>query len=550
MFSEATTQLVDSAHAHGLFEVLKRSTTRNPDAPALTFHDTTWTYTELLRKVEALSSGLSHAGLSQGERVALFGYNSGEYALVCLALARMGAIAVPINFMLGATEVAYILRDSGASAVIVQNSLRPVMEAASEEASCSGSDHLAPLDVPTHLRFVMEAGSDSQPGWRNLAEVQQVDPADILPPADVTDDDVIQLMYTSGTESRPKGTLMTSASLQAQYMSCIVDGRMQRNDVVLHALPLFHVAAQHCFLMPYLALGAHNIIIEAPEAQTMLAMVERHRVTSTFCPPTVWISLLRHANFDSYDLSSLVRGYYGASMMPAEIVRELASRLPAAQLFNFYGQTEMSAVALVLPPEDQLRKAGSAGRAVLNSETILLAADGQPARVGEVGEIVHRSPHATIGYWNNEAKTAEAFDGGWFHSGDLGVMDEEGYITVVDRKKDMIKTGGENVASREVEEALYAHDTVAEVAVFGVPHEHWMEAVVAVVVPRADDIVTADELIDFAHEHLAGYKVPKSIVLTAALPKNASGKILKRALRDEHAHMFADASAPAARLGS
>ena len=217
----------------------------------------------------------------------------------------------------------------------------------------------------------------------------------------------------------------------------------------------------------------------------MLATIERYGVTKLFCPPTVWIALLRHPAFDTTDLSSLRKGYYGASPMPAEVLQELAERLPDVALWNFYGQTEMAPLATILRPHEQLARIGSAGRASLNVETRIVDDDGAPVPPGTVGEIVHRSPQATLGYWNDPEKTAEAFQGGWFHSGDLGVMDADGYLAVVDRKKDMIKSGGENVASREVEEAMFEHPAVAEVAVFGIPHPYWVEAVTAVVVPKA-----------------------------------------------------------------
>jgi fatty-acyl-CoA synthase len=249
----------------------------------------------------------------------------------------------------------------------------------------------------------------------------------------------------------------------------------------------------------------------------------------------VWISLLRHPDFDTTDLSSLRTGYYGASPMPVEVLRELQRRLPDVALWNFYGQTEMAPLATILRPHEQMERAGSAGRAALNVETQIVDDDGHPVAPGEIGEIVHRSPHAALGYYADEEKTAEAFRGGWFHSGDLGIMTEDGYLSVVDRKKDMIKTGGENVASREVEEAIYQLDGVAEVAVFGIAHPYWVEAVTAVVVPKPGAGLTSDDVRAHARERLAPYKRPKYVVLTEDLPKNPSGKILKRQLREEHA---------------
>ncbi|UOX91755.1 AMP-binding protein [Amycolatopsis sp. FBCC-B4732] len=239
-------------------------------------------------------------------------------------------------------------------------------------------------------------------------------------------------------------------------------------------------------------------------------------------------------NFDRTDLSSLRKGYYGASAMPVEVLRELRRRLPDVDLWNFYGQTEMAPLATILRPHEQLERAGSAGRPSLDVETRIVDDEDEPVASGVVGEIVHRSPHATLGYYRDEDKTAETFRGGWFHSGDLGVVGEDGYLSAVDRKKDMIKTGGENVASREVEEALHLLDGVAEAAVFGIAHPHWIEAVTAVVVPREGVTLTAAQVLDHAKSHLAGYKCPKYVVFTERLPKNPSGKIVKRELQERH----------------
>ncbi|TGV05167.1 acyl-CoA synthetase, partial [Mesorhizobium sp. M00.F.Ca.ET.186.01.1.1] len=231
------------------------------------------------------------------------------------------------------------------------------------------------------------------------------------------------------------------------------------------------------------------------------------------------------------NLSSLQKCYYGAAIMPVEVLKELGTRLPNAQFYNFYGQTEVAPLATVLQPKDQIRKAGSAGKPALNVETKIVDDDGVEVPRGCVGEIVHRTSHAMIGYFRDEEKTQAAFLGGWFHSGDLGIMDEEGYITVVDRKKDMIKSGGENVASREVEELIYQHPKVSEVAVIGIPHPYWIEAVAAVVVPKAGETVSEEEMLAFCKERLASFKAPKYVFITDTLPRNPSGKILKRELR-------------------
>jgi fatty-acyl-CoA synthase len=282
-------------------------------------------------------------------------------------------------------------------------------------------------------------------------------------------------------------------------------------------------------------LGATSIILPRPEPELVLRTIEKYGVTNYFAPPTVWISLLRSPVFDQVDLSSLRKGYYGASAMPVEILAEMRERLPNLRLWNFYGQTEMAPLASALGPDEQDDHAGAAGRPVVNVETAILDDDDVPVEPGVVGEIAHRSPHLMLGYLDDDAKTAEAFRGGWFHSGDLGYYDEYGLLHVVDRKKDMIKTGGENVASREVEEVIYRHPAVEEVAVFGLPHPTWVESVVAAVVPRTGTTLTEDELFTHCRSHLAGFKTPKQVFFVDALPKNPSGKLLKRVLRERFA---------------
>ncbi|MFA4928785.1 MAG: fatty acyl-CoA synthetase, partial [Patulibacter sp.] len=457
------------------------------------------TFHELNADANRIAHALIARGIQPGDRVALLARNGLPYVQAIFGVAKAGAVLVPINFMLGGGEVGYVLHHSGAVGLLVQDELHATAE-----------DAIRAADVGAALRVRAVLGSlgrDEAPdGWEPFSaltgDVGDADPGD--PDIAIASDAPAQLMYTSGTESRPKGAMLSHEALIANYSTCIIDGEMQSDDIELHALPLFHVAQQHVFLGPDIQLGTSSVILPAPDPATVLEAIERHHVTKFFAPPTVWIGLLRHPDFDTRDLSSLRKGYYGAAIMPVEVLRELSARLPNVRLWNFYGQTEMAPLATVLKPEDQLRKAGSAGRAALNVETRIVGPDGERLPAGEVGEIVHRSPHAIHGYLDDPERTAEAFAGGWFHSGDLGVADDEGYITVVDRIKDMIKTGGENVASREVEEAIYAHDAVAEVAVVGIPHPQWIEAVIAVYVPREGATVDAAELTAHCRKQLAG----------------------------------------------
>jgi len=349
--------------------------------------------------------------------------------------------------------------------------------------------------------------------------------------------DMAQIIYTSGTESRPKGAVLTHEAVIWQYVCCLVDAQVEQTDRILHAMPLYHCAQLDVFLGPGVYVGATNVITSRPVADRLLQLLRQQRINSFFSPPTVWIALLRSVDFDSAGLAELGKGYYGASIMPVEIVTELQRRLPLLRLWNLYGQTEMAPVATVLKPEDHSRKPGSAGRPGLNVETRIVDEQGVQVPVGVTGEIVHRSPQIITGYYSDPARTAQAFEGGWFHSGDLGVFDDEGFLTVVDRKKDMIKSGGENISSREVEEAIYQLAGVHEVAVIGVTHPRWIEAIVAVVIPVEQGALEESAVIEHCRARLARFKVPKRVLFASVLPKSPSGKILKRSLRERYAEL-------------
>jgi fatty-acyl-CoA synthase len=315
----------------------------------------------------------------------------------------------------------------------------------------------------------------------------------------------------------------------------VINAEIAEQDLALHALPLYHCAQLDVFFGPAIYIGSSNVITSKPVPDNLLALIEKFKITSFFAPPTVWIALLRSPLLDPAKLTHLAKGYYGASIMPVEVLKELAARLPKIRLWNLYGQTEIAPLATMLGPVDQLRKPGSCGRAVLNVETRVVNDDMQDVKPGEVGEIVHRSPHLMLGYFKDEEKTRASFSGDWFHSGDLGTIDDEGYISVVDRKKDMIKSGGENVASREVEEMIYRLPAVSEVAVIGLPDAKWIEAVTAVIVLKADQALTEAQVVAHCNQHMASFKVPKRVVFAESLPKNPSGKLLKRELRTAYA---------------
>lgn len=513
--------LVVRARQQTLGDLPRRSALRFPDKEAVIDGDVRLTFAEFDERVDRVAAALADAGMKKGDTLALLSHNCWQFPVIAFATARLGIILVPINFMLGSREIAYILDHSESDALVAEDALVTV-----------AGDALRQTSGRIRIRATVRLeGAEVPSGWADVEDWVNHERTS-LPDVDIADDDPLRLMYTSGTESRPKGAMLSSRSLMWQYMSCIVTGEMASSDIEVHSMPLYHCAQLDNFLSVDIYLGATSIILRRPDPGEILKTIETEKATKLFCPPTVWIGLVRAPEFDSADLGSLRKGYYGASAMPVEILNEMGRRMPGIRLWNFYGQTEMASLATALPPEDQLEFGGSAGLPALNVETRIVDWLDNPVADGQVGEIVHRSPQATLGYFRDEERTVEAFRNGWFHSGDLGYFGEGGRLYVVDRKKDMIKTGGENVASREVEEVIYEHEGVAEVAVFGVDHPRWVEAIVAVVVPRPGVTLERDDVISHCRSRLAGYKTPKYVVVVDSLPKNPSGKILKRELRN------------------
>lgn len=537
---------IDRVRRNTVADLLARSAERYPRKQALVFGNEEVTYSEFDERVNQISHMLLSDGLLPQSRLAVLSRNSLDFVLVAYAAARIGATLVPINYMLTVLDVAYIVDHARVDALFAPGDLAPLLEEAflhrqSAETAAYGQTaqvSVTPLSEPKARmvpRYVLQASNDLTIGstrWKSLRAASAYPRTSISVP--VHGSDIAQILYTSGTESKPKGAMLSHDSLIAEYVSCIVDGQMESSDVAVHALPIYHSAQLNCFLGPSVYLGGTGIILEQASPQGILQTIDEFQATQLFCPPTVWIALLRHPDFEKRKLTSLRKCYYGAAIMPMEVLKELTGQLPQARFWNFYGQTEVAPLATVLKPEDQLRKLGSAGRPALNVETKIVDDDGNEVAPGQIGEIVHRTTHAMLGYLNDPQRTEAAFQHGWFHSGDLGIMDDEGYITVVDRKKDMIKTGGINVASREVEEAIYEYPGVSEVAVIGIPDSYWIEAITAVIVSKPGATLTTGELEEHCRKVLAKFKVPKHFVITDSLPRNPSGKVLKRELRDAY----------------
>lgn len=511
------TAAVEIARRNGIDRALARAVRKRPHRTALIFGERVWTYARLWDAAGGVAARLEALGIERGDRVAAYGRNSDAYVLLWLACVRGGFVHVPINYALTPPELAYIVTQSRSSALVYDADLAETVVAASDS-----------LGVGVRGRF---AGAGDTFDVLEAAESGNAY-ACAEPP---TEADLAQLLYTSGTTAAPKGAMLTHRSLLAEYESCIVEADHRSDDVVLAALPLYHSAQMHCFLMPQLLLGASITLVTGLDPATCLRLIEERRITSFFAPPTGWIALLRHPDFAARDLTCLEKIYYGASIMPVPVLEELRERLPRAAPYNLYGQSEIGPLATVLRPEEHAARPASAGRPVFNVETRIVDPEMNDVPPGVSGEVVHRSPQLMIGYWDKPEATAEAFEGGWFHSGDVGWRDEEGYITITDRIKDVINTGGVVVSSREVEDVLFKHPAVSEAAVVSLPHPKWVEAVAAIVVLRDGHAVEEAALIDYARGVLAPFKVPKRIFFVAALPRNTAGKILKRVLRDEYA---------------
>lgn len=513
----ATQQQARRASRNLIGDALQRSVRRNPHKEALRFGSRSWTYAQLDQAANRVAHRLLGLGLQPGDRVAAYGRNSDAYIFLWLGCVRSGLIHVPVNYALIDSELRYIVEQSGARALFCDTDMAAHVQALAPALACAHEGTLY-----------------GGPGALDVLGWAQAPGADDAPALDIDDEAIAQLLYTSGTTAAPKGAMMSHRALLAEYASTLVATDIRTSDRSLASLPLYHSAQMHVFLMPQLLVGATTLLVQSPQTESCFALIAAERVTSFFAPPTVWISFLRHPAFDASDLSSLQKGYYGASIMPVPIVQELAARLPALQLYNCYGQSEIAPLATVLRPEDHAERPASAGRPIFNVETRIVDTGMQELPAGEMGEIVHRSPQLMSGYWNKPEETAATFADGWFRSGDVGYFDAQGYLYITDRIKDIIKTGGVVVSSREVEECLYTHPAVAEVAVVGLPDDRWIEAVAAIVSLKKGAEASEDELIAHARAHLAPFKVPKKVFFVDDMPRNASGKLLKRELRRQY----------------
>lgn len=495
---------------------LERHALMQPGATALRFLGKTVTWGELRRRVAALADALSRRGVGFGDRVMVLMLNRTEFVESVLAVNMLGGIAVPLNFRLTAAEIAFLVQDCEARVMITESVLAPV---------ATGVRDVEPL-LGT-IVVAGGAGDDSVLGYEDLIN----EPGASHEPVDVPNDSPALIMYTSGTTGRPKGAVLTHTNLTGQTMTGLyTNGADLNSDVGFVGVPFFHIAGIGNMLTGML-LGTPTVIypLGAFEPGQLLDVLAEEKVTGLFLVPAQWQAVCAEQQARPRDLRLRVMSW-GAAPAPDALLREMSATFPGTQILAAFGQTEMSPVTCMLLGEDAIRKRGSVGKVIPTVAARVVDENMNDVPVGEVGEIVYRAPTLMSGYWNNPEATAEAFAGGWFHSGDLVRMDADGYVWVVDRKKDMIISGGENIYCAEVENVLASHPSIVEVAVIGRFHDKWGEVPIAVAAVAGEQLLL-EELAEFLGDRLARYKHPKALEIVDALPRNPAGKVLKTELR-------------------
>lgn len=493
--------------------VLEHHAARTPAKPLAVFGSDVVTYQGMAEWAAAIAGGLQARGVGPGDVVGLLSYNSNEFLATIFAANHLGAIAMPVNWRLAAPELRFILEHAEAKAFVCDEALLDLANDATK-----GMDALVRISVT----------AEAVPGWERFADL---DGGDRPPRVEAAADDIHRLMYTSGTTGRPKGVMLSHANLAWKNYAHIAEFGFTAADVGLACGPLYHVGALDLVTTTMIAVGATTIVHRVFDAELVVDEIERSGVTLIWAAPAMVRAILDVPGIETRDLSSVRVLIAGGEKMPIPFIERLRTIFPSAWFADAYGLTETVSGDTFLDRDSTVSKLGSVGRPCLYLDLDIWNEDGASMPPGERGEVVLRGPKVFQGYWRDADATAKAFAGGWFHTGDVGVRDEDGYLYIVDRLKDMIVSGGENIASSEVERVLYEHDAVVECAVVGRADERWGEVPVAYVVVRGGANPSADELIEHCRGQLAKFKVPKDVSFIDALPRNPSGKVLKRELR-------------------
>ncbi len=510
-------------HRVNVGDALTRVAFARPETLAVVDSDRRWTYGEFDTWVNRLAHGLLARGYRTGDVLALASANSAEFLAVYYACAKLGLVCVPINLGWRGDEIAYVLGHSQARGIVVESQL---------------ADAVRPA-VPGATDVIIAPGTGGDVTGLTLDDVLSDDTTS--PEVVIEDRAPLSYLYTSGTTASPKGVVGTHLAIHLESMSAALDSGWRADDRFVAMMPMFHTAQLNAFCTPAILLGATIFVHRGFDPQRFLDTIEHERITQVFGLPMMFRAALEHPSFAGRDLSSLRRAVYAMAPMPEAQIKACLDgfRCDFALLF---GQTEMSPITTLFRPEHQLSHVGAVGTPLTGVQVGIMDSGGQLLPRGEQGEIVYRAPSAMQAYLHNPEATEEAFRYGWFHSGDVGRFGPDGVLWFADRSKDVIKTGGENVASIEVERAVYdTEPDVAEVVVVGLPHERWTEAITAVVVPKPGASIDADDLRLRLKDRLDGYKVPKAVIVTDELPRTSTGKIQKNVVRDRHSGHYGGA---------
>jgi len=504
---------------------LTRTAARLPGKEAVVDGERRVTYREFDQEVNRLARGLMARGYQRGDALAIMSGNSLEFLLTYFACAKTGVIAVPISLVWRQGEITHVLTHSRARGIMVEAQLLATLEPVLADCPAIEDVFIAPGIASQGERADAEG---RYPTLASVAEGMETHPIEVI----IEDRDPLSYMYTSGTTSAPKGVVSSHLSLYLGSLTAAVEMQITERDRIGTMMPLFHIAQLNAFSTPTIMVGGTLVLKRGFDAEGLLALVERERLTLIFGLPMMYREMLDHPDIDTRDLSSLRRcGYAMAPIPKADLLRAMEKF--GCEFSLGFGQTEMVPMTTIFQPAQQLTHHGSVGTQVINVQIEIMDADGSLLPWGESGEIVYRGPHALQEYLRDEAATLASIKGGWFHSGDLGHFSEDGVLWFEDRSKDVIKSGGENVASLEVERALYeAEPRIKEVAVVGLPHERWIEAVTALVIPHPGEVLTEDDVLTAAASALPRYKQPKSAVIMSDFPRTATGKIQKNVLRE------------------